>query len=126
MKESGAFYDKETRAAVGIFTGFLTSDRFKSIADELHEIRRKNFSSKQMNDIEDMKVLTQDVQKWLNDVWFPKAKITGLKHFAFVVPKDIFGKMSMEAANKDSTVTNGIEIKYFDNQSEAKSWLKSK
>ncbi len=126
MKESGAFYDQETKAAIGMFKGFLTTDKFKSIADELHEIRKKNNLSKQLNNIEDMKVLTQEVQTWLNDVWFPKAKINGLKHFAFVVPKDIFGKVSMESANADSSTTQGIEIEYFDDENKAKAWLKSK
>jgi hypothetical protein len=126
MKESGAFYDQETKAAIGMFKGFLTTDKFKSIAEELHEIRKKNNLSKQLNNIEDMKVLTQEVQTWLNDVWFPKAKTTGLKHFAFVVPKDIFGKVSMESANSDSSATQGIEIEYFDDENKAKAWLKSK
>lgn len=126
MKDSGAYYDNEIKAAIGIFSGFLTSDRFKEIANELHDIRKKNFSSKQLNNISDMKVLTQDVQKWLNDVWFPKAKVTGLKHFAFVIPKDVFGKMSMESANADTKTTAGIEIQYFDDDNKAKEWLKSK
>ncbi|MCT4637279.1 MAG: hypothetical protein N4A72_06190 [Bacteroidales bacterium] len=126
MKESRAFYDQETHSAIGIFKGFLTSDKFKKIAEELHDIRKENDSCKQLNNIEDMKVLSQDVQTWLNDVWFPKAKTTGLKYFAFVVPKDIFGKVSMESANSDEQTTNGIEIKYFDNETDAKNWLKSK
>lgn len=126
MKESGAYYDKDTRAAIGTFSGFLTTEKFKEIAEELHDIRKKNFSSKQLNNIQDMKVLTKEVQEWLNNTWFPKAKITGLKYFAFVVPKDIFGKMSMENANKNTEITNGIEIQYFGDESTAKTWLKSK
>ncbi|MBI9067848.1 MAG: hypothetical protein JEZ09_11190 [Salinivirgaceae bacterium] len=126
MKESGAYYDSDTKAAIGLFRGFVTSDKFKEIANELHEIRKKNYSSKQLNNISDMKVLTQDVQQWLNNVWFPKAKITGLKTFAFVIPKDVFGKMSMESANSNSQITQGIEIQYFDDETKAKTWLNSK
>lgn len=126
MVESKAFYDIESGAAIGHFQGFLGTEKFKQIAEQLHDLRKKHSSSKQMNNIEQMKVLTPEVQKWLNEVWFPKAKITGLKYFAFVVPKDVFGKVSMENANKNSEVTGGIEIKYFTTESQAKEWLKSK
>lgn len=125
MSESKAYYDAETRAAIGVFSGFLSSDKFKEIAEELHGIRQKNMSYRQLNNINDMKVLTQDVQTWLQNVWFPKAIATGLKYFAFVVPKDVFGKMSMENANSQTDET-GIEIQYFDNDAAAKTWLKSK
>lgn len=125
MKETGAYYDKEIRAAIGVFNGFVATEKFKEVATELHNIRKKNYSTKQLNNISDMKVLSQDVQKWLNEVWFPKAKLTGLKHFAFVIPKDIFGKMSMESSNSNDDITSGIEIKYFDSESSAKQWLSS-
>lgn len=126
MTESKAFYDGATGAAIGHFQGYLNTDRFQKIAEELHEIRKNNRSNKQLNNIENMKVLTPEIQKWLNDVWFAKAKLTGLKYFAFVVPKDVFGKVSMESANKNSSVTSGIEIQYFQTEAEAKGWLKSK
>jgi hypothetical protein len=122
MVQSKAFYDSETKAAIGVFEGFLSNDEFKEIAEELHEIRRKNYSSKQINNVVNMKVLSQETQDWIKNSWFPKAKLTGLKHFAFVVPKDIFGKMSMEAVN---SVVNDITIQYFDDENRAKAWLKS-
>ncbi len=126
IMESRAFYDHETAAAIGVFKGFLTTDQFIKIAEELHDLREKNNSCKQLNNIEDMKVLTQDIQNWLNDVWFPKARKNGLKHFAFVIPKNVFGKMSMTNANKDESVRTGIEIEYFDTEASAKAWLRSK
>ena len=122
MAQTKAFYDPETKAAIGIFEGFLSFDAFKEIAEELHEIRKRNHSSKQINNVVNMKVLSQETQDWIKNSWFPKAKLTGLKHFAFIVPKDIFGKMSMEAAN---SVVNDITIQYFDDENKAKDWLKS-
>lgn len=126
MTESKAFYDAATGAAIGHFQGYLNSESFQKIAEELHDIRKNNRSNKQLNNIENMKVLTPDIQKWLNDVWFPKAKLTGLKYFAFVVPKDVFGKVSMESANKNTSVTSGIEIQYFQKESDAKAWLNTR
>lgn len=125
MITSGAVYDKETKCALLSFKGFLTTQEFIAIAEQGHTLRKSNNSKKQLNDIEDMAVLTQDIQKYLKEKWFPKAVETGLKYFAFVVPKNVLGKMSMKGANTDADKT-GIEIQYFDNLSEAKKWLNSK
>jgi hypothetical protein len=125
MITSGAVYDKETTCAVLSFKGFLTTQQFIDIAEQGHTLRLSNNSKKQLNDIEDMAVLTQDIQKYLKEKWFPKAVETGLKYFAFVVPKNVLGKMSMKGANTEADKT-GIEIQYFDNLTEAKKWLMSK
>lgn len=123
---SNALYDIPTNAAIGTFIGFLTPDEFKTIANQLLDILEKKRIKKQLNDIKRMKVLKPEVQEWLNTVWFPKAKQVGLKYFAFVVPDDIFGKMSMDGANRNATNTFGIEIQYFNSRESAKSWLISK
>lgn len=125
MSTSSAVYDKETNCALLSFRGFLTSQEFIDIAEKGHTLRVTNNTNKQLNDIEDMAVLTQDIQKYLKEKWFPKAVQTGLKYFAFVVPKNVLGKMSMKGANAEADKT-GIEIQYFDNLVEAKKWLKSK
>jgi hypothetical protein len=126
MNGSKVYYDSTCGAAIGYFDGFLDAEKFKGLAEELHMIRKNYKSYKQLNNIENMKVLKPEVQQWLTEVWFPKAKELGLKYFAFVVPRDLFGKVSMENANKDTTKTNGIEIQYFKSEIEAKAWLQSK
>jgi len=126
MDSKTSYYDADTKAAIGIFKGFIKSDEFKSIAENLHQIRIDNKSNKQLNNIEDMKVLTEDIRVWLKDVWFPKAIETGLNYFAFVVPKDIVGGLSMKEANKEAQSVPNMEIKYFDNETSAREWLKSK
>ncbi len=125
-KTSNAVYDSRTNAAIGTFVGFLTPDEFKTIANQLLGILETKRLKKQLNDIKLMKVLKPEVQEWLNTDWFPKAQKIGLKYFAFVVPDDIFGKMSMDGANKNAQNTFGIEIQYFNNLDAAKNWLISK
>jgi|GEM_PF-1142475 len=125
MDTKTSYYDNESKAAIGIFKGFVTPGEFKNIANSLHEIRTANKSNKQLNNIEDMKVLTEDIRIWLKDEWFPKAVETGLNYFAFVVPKDLVGKLSMKDANKEAQAVPNMEIQYFDNEVSAKKWLKS-
>jgi len=129
MKEnetSTALYDIKTNAAIGTFIGFLSPDEFKTIAIQLLNIIDAKKLKKQLNDVKRMKVLKPEVQEWLNTIWFPKAKSIGLRYFAFVVPDDIFGKLSMEGANKNATDAFGIEVQYFNSLDNAKNWLISK
>ncbi len=73
-----------------------------------------------------MKVLKQEVQIWLNDVWFPQAQKNGLKYFAFVLADDIFGKLSTDGANKDASNKFDMEIQNFSTLEDAKQWLNTK
>ncbi len=125
-KTSTAAYDMRSNAAIGTFIGFLTPDEFKTVANQLLGILESKRLKKQLNDIKLMKVLKPEVQEWLNTDWFPRAQKIGLKYFAFVVPDDIFGKMSMDGANKNAPNAFGIEIQYFNNLESAKTWLISK
>lgn len=128
MKETGsnAVYDQSTNAAIGTFIGFLSPDEFKLVANQLLNILETKKIKKQLNDIKQMKVLKPEVQEWLNTEWFPKAQKIGLRYFAFVVPDDIFGKMSMDGANKNASKVFDIEIQYFNTVENAKKWLISK
>ena len=125
-KTTNAVYDSRTNAAIGTFVGFLTPEEFKTVANQLLSILETKRLKKQLNDIKQMKVLKPEVQEWLNTDWFPRAQKIGLKYFAFVVPDDIFGKMSMDGANKNAQNAFGIDIQYFNNVDAAKNWLISK
>lgn len=126
MNTTTSYYDNEVKAAIGIFKGFVTTEEFKRVAESLHKIRTDNRSNKQLNNIEDMKVLTKEIRTWLQDVWFPEAIKTGLQYFAFVVPNDKVGSLSMKEANKEAQNIPNMEIQYFDNDAKAKEWLMSK
>lgn len=123
---SSAVYDLKTNAVVTTFIGFLSVDEFKVIGSQQLDIIETRRLKKALNDIQGMKVLKPEVQEWVNTVWFAKAQKAGLRFMAFVVPSDIFGKMSMDGANRNAKDTFGIEIQYFNSLDNAKNWLASK
>ena len=126
MKETKTYFSNELKAVVWEINGFLTTEKFKEVGSETHDLRRKHSVKKQLNNIQNMKVLTQDIQHWIEEVWFPTAKTSGLKHFAFVVPNDTFGKVSMDSVNAEAKEKYGIDIEYFTSEERAKQWLISK
>jgi len=125
MKETNTYFSNELNAVVWEINGFLNTEKFKESALEAHDLRKKHSVKKQLNNIENMKVLTKDIQIWIDEVWFPQAKSEGLKYLAFVVPNDTFGKISMETVNADAQVKFGINIEYFTNEELAQQWLVS-
>jgi hypothetical protein len=72
-----------------------------------------------------MKVLSKEIQDWIDVTYFPSAKESGLKHFAFIVPKNTFGKLSMEKVNADASKLYEMQIEYFNDENEASRWLNS-
>jgi hypothetical protein len=125
-EELPVVYDISTNAVICTFIGYLSPDEFKSIGNKQLDVIGTKKLKKALNDIKKMKVLKPEVQEWVNTFWFPKAQKAGLKYFAFVVPDDIFGKISMEGANKNAPNEFGIEIQYFNSIENAKNWLISK
>ena len=123
MEEITTYFNNELKAVVMEINGFVTTEKFIEVALETHNLRKKHFVKKQLNDIQNMKILTKDIQLWLNDSWFPTAKSNGLKYLAFIVPNNTFGELSMKAVNNEAKEKYGIDIEYFMNEERAKQWL---
>ena len=123
MSNTRTYFEKEIKAVVWEIDGFVSPEQFKEVGAETHILRSKNYTKKQLNNIQSMKVLSKEIQLWIDDVWFPAAKKSGLTHFAFVVPNDTFGKVSMDAVNKDAKAKYDINIEYFHDENKAKEWL---
>ncbi len=122
---SYSFDDTANKCGIGTFLGFVKHSEFKKVAEELLEILKTKKYTKQINDVSLMDVLETETQEYLATHWFPKAKLYGLKHFAFITSTLFYGNMSEKRANKDAAAKFGIEIKHFITKEEAINWLNS-
>lgn len=123
MQETRTYFSSELNAVVWEIHGFINTEKFIESGLESHELLKKYSAKKQLNNIQNMKVLSKEIQIWIEEVWFPKAKSFGLKHFAFLIPKDTFGKASMDTVNADAKEVYGINIEYFTDEKAAKHWI---
>jgi hypothetical protein len=123
MKETKIYFNEDIKAVVCEFNGFLKTEKFIEFGLETNNLLVKHSAHKQLNNVQNMKVLTKEAHAWVDEVWYPKAKASGLKHFAFVVPNDVFGKASMDTANANIKEKYGINLEYFSNVEEAEKWL---
>ncbi len=125
MKNTKVHFDSALNSVIWEINGFVSYEDFKTAGKLTHTLRMKHKTNKQVNNIKDMKVLSKEIQDWIDGTYFPEAKESGLKHFAFIVPKNTFGKLSMEKVNADASRLYEMEIEYFNNADEASRWLNS-
>lgn len=117
------YFDEDLHFVVSVFEGFLNYEEFTDLALGTLKVVEKFKADKILVDTSRLKVMIKENQQWIDTVWFPKAKNIGVSYMAFLVPEDIFGKMSMEATNKNAIAEGEIIIKYFEDLAAAQEWL---
>lgn len=115
--------DLESNAVKAIFDDYIKEEDFKNFANQILDKVKVSGKKKLLYDTRGLKVMSQDVQDWINESWFPKANKLGISHMAFIMPESIFGKISMEQTNSEKSQIGNINIQYFGDMITAKEWL---
>ncbi|WP_210461900.1 STAS/SEC14 domain-containing protein [Rufibacter roseolus] len=118
--------DTSLQAVVATYNGFLKHPEFKEIAEGSLQLIKESGFSKILVDTRQTRVIQKESQEWIDRDWFPRAIRAGVKQMAFLTPDDFFGKMSVEATNKQAVLVGEIDIQYFTSINAAKRWLLSK
>ncbi len=121
-----AYYDREIKSVIVKFSGTPNLEEFKLIANSINVELEKHKAYKTLNDTTDLTMNKVENQEWTKTEWFPKAEKAGLKYYAFVLAKDIFGQVTAEQTNEKAEDEGNIEFAYFDSMEDARNWLASK
>jgi len=116
--------DHGTNSILAVFKNYIKEDEFKNFAKDILNKVKTSGKTKLLYDTRDLKVMPQSIQEWINETWFPEANNLGVSHMAFIVPDNIFGKVSMEQTNSKKEKVGNINIQYFNNQANAQEWIK--
>lgn len=101
--------------------GFATSEEFRSaLLIGLRAIREHHVRG-YVSDARKARLVTQDDQIWVREVWLPRAVEAGLKRMAMVTPEKGLGKSIVEAVVKDID-QHGIAMAKFDSVATATMW----
>jgi hypothetical protein len=103
---------------------YAAGDKFRNGLDKGLELITAKGSSRWLADLRDMQVVNQEDQEWSNEDWTPRAVKAGIRHMAILVPKDVFGKTSVDRI-MEKMLDIGLTTHYFESVDEAKNWLKS-
>lgn len=114
-------YESDTEILTQNWEGFSTSQEFKEAIDKTVDFVKNNPVKGILSNTQDQGVVKKEDTEYAASV-MPKLFMSGLKGMAFVLPKDIFSKLSVKKFEDD---TKGANIKMFDRTNEAAAWLNS-
>ncbi|MDO1449463.1 STAS/SEC14 domain-containing protein [Rhodocytophaga aerolata] len=117
-------FDAASNTVVATIAGRVDSQQFRTFALQEIALLKEKKTNKLIIDIAGLSVMSLPDQHWLQQEWNSKAMQEGLRHLAFVVPKDVFGKVAMNKANQDEKLAAQISIGYFDRVEKAQEWIK--
>ncbi|UII29608.1 hypothetical protein LVD17_15005 [Fulvivirga ulvae] len=102
-----------------------TPDEFKNSMREVISALKHFRATKVVWDTTLLGALLYEVQEWIATDWLREAIESGYTYAAFVVPEEVFTKMSVEETVEMGTAnTAGIrKTKYFDNMKNAMEWV---
>ena len=112
------------------WNGFVKSDSFRGILEEAR-IHFENLKETYPNlgwlaDTIKLRVISKEDRIWVENEYNPKLFQSGLQYMAIVMPEEIFGQMSIKDIVSDNDKhVNTYHMKLFDNEKEAKNWLKN-
>jgi hypothetical protein len=116
-------FNQEFGYVHAIFEGFMKPDQFKEKCEHSLALIKKHKISSVLVDTSGFKVMPKENKTFIEQDWFPRAIDCGLKKLAHIVPDNIFGQISVQAANRGNEEDGPVDIKYFKSEGEAKTWL---
>lgn len=104
--------------------GYLTRDNVKTGCSFMTKYVKDHEVQKHLSIHRDLKILSDEVQDYLINEWFPEVEKVGLKKVGAVIADDIFAKASVDRVNKDARVKD-LVITAFYSEEDCLAWLMS-
>lgn len=118
------YYHNDGKYVVMEWNGYATSQEFREGTEKMLQVLIENKADKVLGDIRDMVIIGQEDQKWLNDIFLPKAILSGFKAIALIQPIHYFNKVAVESV-AFKVKKELLRINFFSEYKEAKAWLES-
>ena len=115
-------YYAEVNTGIGVWSGYATDESYKEGMTKITELIEDKGIKTWTGYMTELKVISPELQKWTEEVWFPRALSGGLKYIAIVVSKGLIGRMSVEQIMQK---TDAFTTRYFGDLEEAKAWIKT-
>ena len=117
-------YDAEANCVVMKWDGYSTSAEFRQGTETMLNMVIFHNTSYVLADIENMVLISQDDQQWLEREFLPRAINFGFGALAIIRPKSYFNKVAVESISYKINPQK-LPIRFFNRVADAKEWLKS-
>lgn len=108
-----------------VWRGYAPSDAYRSILNEALGNVKGLELIRWLADLREMDAILKQDEHWTTEEWFPKLAQTGLKRMAILTSSDYFNQMSVDRIMTSGTAGFPLDVAYFDDPENARSWLLS-
>jgi hypothetical protein len=116
-------WDPTVPCVVFRWLGYVTSPEFRALSERGLELLRSKGASRMLNDTTHLPIIGEDDQRWVNQVFIPRALATGFRICAMVNSRFYFNRVAVE--NVARQISPGeLVIEYFEGSDSAKEWLR--
>ena len=116
------WFDEESRVIFAKWNGLLTLEEVKEGCSLMSVFIEKHGVKLHFSNHVNLKVLSNDVQLYLTQEWFPEVEKLGLRKIVALVSWDFMGATSVEKVNKEARVGE-LKIQSFKSELEGHKWL---
>lgn len=113
--------DDEMKCLIQTWKGFAKSNEFRAAINDSLAFFVKGGIDKIISDTKEFSLVKKEDTDWVAQVITPQMVQHGLRYMAFVVPKNVFTKISVD--NFKEGANSVVSIRYFDEVALAKQWL---
>lgn len=114
--------DDSIPGIVIVWKRYATSTQLRFIHEQIIRLLEKHGVGKILGDDTAIATIHAEDQEWIIKDWMPRAIAAGLKAAASKIPNSYFGKLSIESIQ--SEVPQGLILRTFDNNADARTWLR--
>jgi glutathione S-transferase len=113
-------WDAASQAVLVRVSGYVEDEALRDFCNKAIELMVSKRSSKLITDSREMKPLTLEDQRWIDEDWRPRAWAAGLRRNAILVPTSAVAKLSVTALVRKF---DEVQFGYFSEMDEARKWL---
>ena len=115
-------YDVELAAIRMVISGYLTSQQFRALTEQLLEQLVKHQVNQVLADTREMPLIAADDQQWFLEDWLPRAMQKGFKRCAMINSRYFFNRLAISNI-VDKMDKRLFTLQLFDDEAIARAWL---
>ena len=113
----------ELKASLIAWNGFPTHEKYKLMMEQAYELIKRERLPHWISDQRQLKTLSSENQKWVNEVFIPLIlQTTPVNKVAIIVGKDVFTQAAMTRI-KEALEQGKLPIRYFEDMGEVEAWF---
>ncbi len=116
------YFDEVAGIVVMEWNGYATTEQFRNGTELMLNELIRNKCSKVLANVKSMTLISSEDQKWLQELFLPRAIHFGFGALAILKPDSYFNKVAVEAIS--DKISKELKIGFFDDAESAVNWLK--